>query len=102
MVRGVQVLREHPVNRRLERRLPPPKEDRNISPGHSPYLPCRVEPPDLKTESVAVVSLRALDVRNRQLWHRAIDGGQGLSCAHGAPSARHVLIARALPNVLAV
>jgi len=44
--------------------LSPPEEDDNVTPRYSADLFARIEPTDLETESVTIVPLRALDIRN--------------------------------------
>src|SRR4051812_20070342 len=75
-------MREYPMNRRLERRCPLPKEDRNVAPRHRSDCLVRIEPADLESERVPIVLLRAFDIGNRQFRHWRTDRGWGCCLAH--------------------
>src|ERR1700691_2940683 len=68
-VRLIDILSEHPVNRRLERRLSLAKEDRRVAVRHRPNFLAWVKPSNLKAEYISVILLRAFNIGDRQLRH---------------------------------
>src|SRR5262245_21985738 len=68
-VGGVDVGGKHPMNGRLEWRLPSTKEDRDLSSRYRAELLLGIEPGDVEAEHVAIVRLRTFDVGDRQLRH---------------------------------
>src|SRR5690348_2494569 len=70
----VDFRRMHPEHRGFEGRGALAEENRRVIPVHRADLLAGLDPADLETERVAVVSLRALDVGNREFGDGRVEG----------------------------
>lgn len=82
LIRRIDVFREHPVNYRLKRGLPLPKEYRRITAQYGPNGFTLVKPSNLKAKCVSVVLLCVLDISDWQLRHWRAKLLDSLFCGH--------------------
>lgn len=83
LVSGVYIRRKDPVNGRFERSLSSSKEDGDVISRNGTEISSRVEPPDLKTECVAVMLLSPLYVLDWK-FRRGMSERRPYSCfVHG-------------------